>query len=349
MTSDPDGLGPDSPGIRVSSYQMHPDTLITARSYLIDRAVPDCEIITLPGREVPGGVIPYRRVDRLPQPSRPGRLRDRLRARLRGRGRTRPVPLQGRLGMDCRIISPENWSHFLNIHAPLAIELARRLEIPSRDLTLILPAALPGYIRQAADHLGLPVQLTDAPVEGPGVLYRLSDNIIRPDRRDWLMAAGLIERQARLSTQGLPRQVFLARRKTRNLSNQAQIEELLGARGFVTIYPEDLPVVQQFALFNAAETIVAVHGAGLAPLLYRHPDSPLRRLVEILPAGHMTDMFRMMAQQVGCEWIGVRGRLKPEYITPAYDLGRMFTAFSQDSFEADPVALERALDHLASR
>ena len=114
--------------------------------------------------------------------------------------------------------------------------------------------------------------------------------------------------------------------------------------GFQTIYPEDLPVAEQFRLFNAAESIVAVHGAGLAPLLYRHPQGRLRTLVEILPAGHMTDVFRSMAQQVDCNWIGVRVLIKPQYVRPAYALGQGFTRFSLDGFEADPAALERALD-----
>lgn len=332
-------LGADADRIEVPDFAMAPGLLITARSHLIDRAVPDCEMITLPGRVVPGGVIPFQRVERLPAPTPRLRLRDRLRGRVPGR----PVPLDGSLGMDCRIISPENWSHFLNIHAPLAIELAHRLGMPAQDLTLILPAKLPAYIHQAADYLGLRTQMTDAPVTGPGVLYELGGNIIRPERRQWLLRSGLIEQLWQQRPEGLPDRVFLARRKARNIANMTEIERLLSARGFVTIYPEEHSVARQIGLFNSAETIVAVHGAGLAPLLYRHPDSPLRHLVEILPCGHMTDMFRMMAQQVDCGWIGVRGRIKPEYVAPAYDLERMFTAFSQDSFEVDPVSLERAL------
>lgn len=332
-------MAPDRHEIAVSDFRMHADTLITAQSYLIDRIVPDCEVITLPGRVVPGGTIPYRRVAQMPAPPHHTRLRDRI----RGKARKAPVPLLGRLGLECRVVSPENWSHFLNIHAPLAIELARRLDMPVRDLTLILPADLPGFIQRAAEHLGLCIQMTDGPVQGPGVLFELTGNVIRPDRRDWLLASGVIDDLARQPVADLPRHVFLARRKTRHLTNQDEIEAILTPRGFTTIYPEDLPVAQQFALFNAAETIVAVHGAGLGPLLYRHPDSPLQHLVEILPVGHMTDVFRMMAQQVGCDWIGIRGRIKPEYVKPAYDLGRFFTAYSLDGFEADPVALDRAL------
>lgn len=323
--------------IDVAPFRLEPGILITASSYLIDRAVPDCEVITLPGREAPGGAIPFDRVDRMAPPP--------IRRGWRGLVKRRPGPvtLQGGLGMDCRVVSPENWSHFLNIHVPLAFELSRRLGIPAAGLTLILPADTPGFILRAAEHLGLATQCSDGPVEGPGVAYRLSLNITVPDRRKWLDASGIIDRLADADGPALPARVFLARRKDRAITNQPEIEALLHPLGYATIYPEDLPVADQFRLFNTAERIVAVHGAGLGPLLYRHPGSPLRQLVEILPVGHMTDFFRLMAQQVGCSWIGVRGRLKPEYIRPAYAREGVFKQYSLDGFEVDPVSLERAL------
>lgn len=333
-----------SPGpqgsIPVGSFPLEPATLITARSYLVDRVVPDCEVITLPGRQAPGGEIPYERVDRIgPPPPRGG-----WRGFLREGARRKPVDLRGTLGMDCRVSSPKNWSHFLNLHAPLAFELARRLGCSPADLTLILPGNTPAFILGAARHLGFCTQCADGPVDGPGVAFRLSGNITVPGRRKWLDDAGIIDRLAGADGPALPARIFLARRKQRAISNQPEIEALLHPLGYVTIYPEDLPVAQQFRLFNKAHRIVAVHGAGLAPLLFRHPGSPLRQMVEILPCGHMTDFFRLMAQQVGVPWIGVRGRLKPEYVVPAYRTPGMFKKFSLDSFEVDPISLDRALN-----
>ena len=334
-------MTPDLPGsIAVAPYRLAPGTLITAQSYLIDRAVPACEVIALPSREAPGGEIPFGLVEKMAPPPRRGGWRGVL----KGEARRKPVPLQGRLGMDCRVISPENWSHFLNIHLPLTFELLRRLDLSPANLTLILPARTPPFILRAAGHLGLATQCSDGAVEGPGIAYRLSVNLTGPDRRKWLEEAGIVDRLADTDGPALPPRVFLARRKQRAITNQAEIEALLHPLGYVTIYPEDLPVADQFRLFNKAEQIVAIHGAGLAPLLYRHAGSPLRGLVEILPAGHMTDFFRLMAQQAGCSWIGVRGRLKPDYIRPAYRQQRVFKQYSLDNFEVDPVSLKQALD-----
>ena len=63
-----------------------------------------------------------------------------------------------------------------------------------------------------------------------------------------------------------------------------------------------------------------------------------------MPCGHMTDVYRVMAGQLGCGWIGVRGRIKPEYVRPAYELGAVFKEFSLDSFEVDLAALGLAFD-----
>lgn len=325
--------------IIVEPFPLAPSRLFTARSFLVDRAVPDCEEIVLPGRLAPGGAIPFGLVDRLAPPPTPRGWRARWRKT------PAPVPLEGGLGMDCRFTSPENWSHFLNLHAPLAFALMHRLDLRSDSLTLILPLRTPGFVLKGAAHLGLRTQCAAGAVTGPGVAFQPSRNITIPDRRRWLEEAGVIDRLWQGPSESLPRHVFLARRGTRHILNQPEIEAALAERGHVTIYPEDLSPADQFHLFNTAETIVGIHGAGLAPLLYRHPDAPLRHLVEILPAGHMTDFFRLMAQQVGCAWTGVRGRIKPDYIRPAYDLSaKIYRQHSLDGFEVDPVSLLRALE-----
>lgn len=323
--------------------------LFTAQSYLIDRFVPDCEHVLLPAKTVPGGQIRYRAVSGFPAYAAPGR-RGRL-ARLLPRRPARPEALQGEalqgeVGIDLRFNSPENWAHFLNIHLPLVFLLCNRAGLTPSQVTLLLPAAIPGYILQAARLLGLSVQTSDAAISGPGIGVELEyRSVLRPLRRHYVVGSGMLEvlSAAMAGRDTGARRVFLPRRGTRCLSNQSQIEAMLAARGYVTVYPETLSPADQFALFHHAETLVAVHGAGLAPLLYRQHDARLRQVVEILPCGHMTDVYRVMAQQVGCAWVGVRGRLKPDYVRPAYRIGTPFTRYSLDSFEADPLSLEKAL------
>lgn len=224
--------------------------------------------------------------------------------------------------------------------------LCQRAGLSQQDVTLLLPAAIPGYVLGIAQLLRLQVQRTGLAVRGSGIGFDLDNwNTLRPLRRNWIAGSGVLDILAdaiRERDRGA-RRVFLPCRDTRCLSNQDQIESLLAAQGYVTVYLETLDAADQFALFHHAEEIVAVPGAGLAPLLYHQPDSRLKRLVEILPCGHMTDVYRVICQQIGCGWTGVRGRIKPEYVNDLYRIGTLFTRYSLDPFEADPKSLEQAL------
>ena len=314
--------------------------MITARSFLVDRFVPDCEILLLPGKTVQGGRLEARWGTRsTPQP-------DVRRGLLTRRPETVTVP--DRPVFDARRRTPQNWAHFLNNHLPILFRLCDLCGLDPAELLVVTPAQTPRYIADAAALFGLEILPTDAPVEGRILDYDAEPwTGIRAARVDWvrtdrvraLLARGLEQAPA---ASPLPRRVFLSRSDTRRLSNEAEIAALLARQGYETVYPERLSAADQFRLFAQAESMVAIHGAGLAPLLYR-ADGGLAQLVEILPCGHMTDVYRVIAEQVGCRWIGVRGKIKPAYVAPAYDLDARFEAFSLDAFEVDPVSLEQAL------
>lgn len=319
----------------VAPLTLGPGTLVTARSYLIDRMVPDCEIVALPAKEVAGGT--------LSSTLGPGRCAGRARRRRWPLGAA-PAPVRAEgVAFDMRHHDPSNWAHVLTNHLPLLFRLAADWDLAPAELTPILPGDAPEHARAALRLFGLEPLATDGAVEGTVLDYRMDPwTGLRPARADWVRETAPAPQPG--TSAPLPERVFLARRDTRAVANMAEVEALLGPLGFVTTYPEDLPAADQVRLFRDAREIVAVHGAGLAPLLYRPAGSRLERLVEILPCGHMTDVYRVMAQQVGCAWIGVRGRLKPGYVDPAYDLGAGFTRFSLDAFEVDPEALRRAYE-----
>lgn len=327
----------------IAPYHCDPAWLITASSFLVDRVVPNCERIHLPAREVPGGVLSYGRGP-LPAPPSPKR---RLSA-MRPTRTADSLPLPHENVFDLRRNTPTNWAHFLNNHLPIVFTICTRLNIDPSEALLVLPEQTPDYIRGAARLLGLHLLTTDAPVEGNGVLFDATPwTSIRPLRHTWLDHQMLNDTMAHLDATApaqAPRRVFLSRRATRAPTNEDEVMEHLQAKGFVKIYPEDLSPAEQFQIFQQTEIMIAVHGAGLAPLLYMQPGTRLQHLIEILHAGHMTDVYRVMAQQVRVPWIGVRGRLKPEYIKDAYNIGTVYKAHSLDNFEVDLTALELALD-----
>ena len=66
------------------------------------------------------------------------------------------------------------------------------------------------------------------------------------------------------------RKIFLNRRPKfqRRLANNEQVEMLLHAHGFETIYAEDLTFEEQIKVFNDAKYIVAIHGGGVTNVLF---------------------------------------------------------------------------------
>lgn len=328
--------------ITVPPRRIPSGTLVTARSYFIDRIAPDCEIVALPEGEVAGGALTLSA-----GPLQTGPARRRGFGKLVRRARERAPG--GAVLIDLRHHDPDNWAHFLNNHLPLVFWAAETADCDWGALLLLLPADIPGYILKAAALFGLEVRATDAVVEGEGLTVAPAPwTAVRPVRAGWVGApkvqAALSAALAAQPGGALPKKVFLSRRKTRTLANEAEIETVLAARGFRTIYAEDLPAADQMRLFREAEEVVAVHGAALAPLLYCPPGARPRRLIELLAPGHMTNVYRAMAAELGVAWIGVRGRLKPEYVNGAYDFDTPYRAHSLDNFELDPVSLERAFE-----
>lgn len=315
--------------------------LVTAKSFLIDRIVPQCELVILPERRLPGGTF---RLE-----SGKGRFEPRKRRRL---ARLLPaasetVP-EDRWVFEMRFEDPENWAHFLNDHLPVffkAIDATGR--DPAKAL-LLLPSDVPDYIVRAAAMFGLETWATDAVVDGEGVTVTLDPYLAgRTERHVWtqLPYPRAVLEAVRAAPAGidLPEKVFLTRKGQRALSNQAEVEAMLTARGFVPILPESLPVEDQFRLFSAAREMVSLSGACLAPLLYMNaPEHGPERLIELQPCGHMSTVYREMAHLVGAQFVGVRGRIKPEYVRPAYQLDIPFRKFSQDNFHIDIDALEIA-------
>ena len=324
--------------LKISPFKADPAQLVTARSYLIDRFTPECEIVSLPPRTTGGGVLRYG-----PRPL--GAAPPRRRGFLTGVQRRDGGDIAGRTVFDFRLRHPQNWAHFLNNHLPIYFWICDALDLDWTKTLIVMPADTPDYIRDAADMFGLDILASDGDLSGDGIAFEADPWIcIRAARDNWVRSAKVqaVVAQAARSGMAVPQRVFLSRRNTRTLSNEAEVVAYLAAMGFVTFYPEDLCARDQFRLFREAETIVAIHGAGLAPLLYRPSGGHLRQLIEILPCGHMTDVYRIMAQQVGCAWIGVRGKLKPAYVRPAYDFSARFDAFSRDDFEVDIQSLELA-------
>lgn len=78
------------------------------------------------------------------------------------------------------------------------------------------------------------------------------------------------------------KKIFISRSKAsyRRMLNEADLTTLLEKRGFLTVHLEALSVVEQIALFQNADHIVASHGAGLTNLFFCKPDTKVTEIFQ---------------------------------------------------------------------
>jgi capsular polysaccharide biosynthesis protein len=313
---------------------------------LVDRAVPRLEFLWMPETIQPGGTLGLRRNGMAVSPERRKGWKKHAHRIIR-----KDPGLDAIHGpvLDLRMNFPENWAHAQIFHLPLASYAREWLGVSP---TLLVTHATPKYIRALLKHFGFSVVATDREVRGDLVIPEVSSfDVLRPARRELVLP--LVVELDRRRTAGefateLPTKIFVVRKKTRRIRNDAEISHYLEGLGYVKIYPETLSVPLQIELFNRATDIVAIHGAALAPLLFRSPQAPRFRLLEILTPGHMATSYRLMASQIGGDYVGVRGRIEPEHVRGAYDFTTVYKAYSLNDFEVDLESVKAALTILAT-
>lgn len=330
--------------VAIAPYRFDSHWLVGAKTRLMDRFSPQVELIHLPGACYAGGTLNLFRDQETttactPRPTRKNRVRFAL-------GRKRLVDLRSAPLIDLRFENFMNWAHQLNRYLPLSLLLRQTFGGRDERVTILLPKAMPKLIADIYRHFEFDVVVTDEDVAGCRLSWSVENENSLHSHVHLMVRQVTDGRDNRFfhHIDGLPKKIFIARRGTRKISNFAEIEDLLVERGYVTVYPEEHSPLVQIAMIRQASAIVAIHGAGLGPILYRQPGSELT-LLEIMPAGMMTDFFRITCDQVGGRYCAVRGRLKSAYIEPAYGASPMLE-FSFDDFEVDSESLKVALEIL---
>ena len=326
---------------KIPQFEAEAGRVITARSYLIDRIVPACEVIYTSARKMAPASLCYSTKYGVTSTFRQD-------SRYKRWFTARPDPVvvpNNRFIIDLRYHAPSNWAHFLNNHLPLTFCLANQLGLSSNQIIILLPEGTPNYILNVAALFELEVICTNAQVSGHVIETKMEPwQAQRNCRHLWAQLEWPRRIISNLDIPSTESLLFISRRGTRKLRNEEDVTAALSARGYRKIYAEDLSPADQIAIISNARSVVAIHGAALAPLLYRDPNAAPGHVIELMPCGHMTDVYHIIAQQTGCSWIAVRGKIEPKHVLPAYDLGKGFQHFSLDSFEVDIESLNLAFD-----
>lgn len=106
--------------------------------------------------------------------------------------------------------------------------------------------------------------------------------------------------------------IFISRptSRYRSFSNYSEICEIVNQYGFIEIFPENLTLVQQIELFQTAKNIFAIHGAGIANILFAYPNKV--NLFEVFSCNHILPGYYNMVFEMGTEYECMLGSVEDE-------------------------------------
>jgi hypothetical protein len=211
--------------------------------------------------------------------------------------------------LDLRSMGPNNVAHLLQDIIPLSL-LARRLVGP--ELTL-LTRPVYGPFRDLLEHFGLSPIWEDREITGEMIRISGTRGLAVYDVINLFDCNAVQLFPQVLLEEDMPsgrsfEKIFLARRASRSLKNQTEIEQLTNSFGYTTIFMEDYSISDQLSIAARAKHVIAMHGAAMGLLLV---NKGLDSVIEVLPANVYHQWFP------NC--IGRRVR-KYIQILPEYDL-----------------------------
>lgn len=281
--------------------------------------------------------------------------------------RTQTIDRHGDYFFDTRYEIDTNVGHYIVDTIPKMIVARNALSLrEGREIELhaVLKEGSSSMSVEAFRAFGIPTLATEAKILGH--LVKVVET--RPEtfmagrllHSDAPLMAGCLPRlysdfRASLVAEGVstPDKIYISRRDSRTVENETEVVRMLEARGFRKYVFEsgELSLIDQWRVVAGASQIVAIHGAGLTPLilnargLAREPgDRSGLRIVELYGAGYFVDFNRRLAALVNAHWCGVRGRITPEIIRDLDDRGGG-RIHQSSSFRVDLEALELALDY----
>jgi hypothetical protein len=334
----------------VKSYKRSPVWIIGPRSYFSDRAVPQLEVSAVPARIIPKATASI--IAQLNPQVGPSYWRRLEKIRAFPRSLSAIELDSSRYHLDLRPFGLGNWSLCLNQALPVAVKTKEYLtSIGYKPPILLLNSETSQKIKAFFYFLGFEFICLNDSVLGPLITFQASDpNAIRRLARDFICpVTPRVNEMVKSVSVSFPKNIFLNRRNTRTIINMNSIRPLLDKHNFQEIFPEEHSLEEQFAMQLRAERIVAIHGAALAPLLFRNTSHGKFQLIEIHTPGHLVPPYRDMTEGLACDYRLVRGIPTPEMCQTAFDNpekpSMSFTsAHSLKPFKIDPESLRVALE-----
>jgi capsular polysaccharide biosynthesis protein len=131
------------------------------------------------------------------------------------------------------------------------------------------------------------------------------------------------------------RKIYISRRKegTRNVTNEAELLQILRRDGFEVCFPEELSFLEQVRLFAEARIVVSPHGAALSNLVFCAPGTSV---LEVFSPHYVNVCYWALSNQLGLDYHYLLGESKHKNLDPDVLLTR-------DNIELDLAEVRAAL------
>ena len=89
----------------------------------------------------------------------------------------------------------------------------------------------------------------------------------------------------------------------------------LAKRGFESIAPENLSVMEQAQLLSEAEAVIAPHGAGLTNIVFCQPET---KIIELLHHSAVNEMYWVISNAIGLDYsyLLTEGKRPEDFVDP---------------------------------
>ncbi len=194
------------------------------------------------------------------------------------------------------------------------VEILRQagLNLHEIDYFLVNQCQSP-FQRETLQQLGIPLDRLIESDRHPHIQARQLIVPSFPGYLGWIDPRALaflrqefLPKATRPQTGKSPEYIYISRgnAKYRCLLNEAEVVELLEQIGFVVVALEELPLLEQVALFAGAKAIVAPHGSGFTNTLFCQPGTIA---IELISPNYQRHYFGAIAQALDLQHYYVAG------------------------------------------
>ena len=167
-----------------------------------------------------------------------------------------------------------------------------------------------------------------SPLSPPRSSNRIHNGEVLKETADFIMRKSGVQKGAEKEKLYVSRQ-----HSRRRLENAAEVEALIAQHGFREVFLEDLDFAEQVRLFANAGTILSVHGAGLANMIFCDSGT---KIIEITYSNFRRHFFDL-ATALDLDYRYINGTPQPD---------RRGTIRSTGNISLDPQKLQLMLDAL---